>query len=126
MLLNKKAKKMTGRRVSFRTTDGSSLRNRTFLADFQKNVRKELPNSYLISPFLYKILLSKGGPLYTYALSYKCVKTSNSINMKITVAKNISLRILFTIGRYNHDGTYLIKICFYNNLFFKFGSVVRL
>ena len=32
-----------------------------FLADFHKNVGKELPNWYHIFLFLYKILLNKGG-----------------------------------------------------------------
>ena len=38
--------------------------------DFHENVRKELLNYYYICPSLYKILLSKGTPFYTYELSH--------------------------------------------------------
>ena len=61
---------MTGHHVCFRTTGGSSLFNRTFLTDLHTNVRKEIPNLHHISPYLFKILLSKGVPFHTHELSY--------------------------------------------------------
>ena len=45
-------------RVRFRTTDGN------ICADFHKNGTEELPNWQCICSFLYKILFSKGTPLY--------------------------------------------------------------
>ena len=65
----------------------------TFLADYHKNVRKELPNWYHVCPFICKILLSEGAPFYTHELSYifseNVSKIPNSINMTITVVQNI-------------------------------------
>ena len=105
-----------------------------FLNNFFFNLKKKLMINSFIQPYRTRppascdtagfsqipgrIPFLQGGELILYTCHFIHVKyhtyflkmclTSDSINMKITVAKifclKLSFRILFIIGRYNHNG----------------------
>ena len=68
--------------------------------------------------------------MYIINIFLKYAKSSNSVNMKITLVKQfgclkLSPRILFRTGNYVHSCTYFAgtRVCFCTNL--KIGSSVR-
>ena len=83
---------MIGHRVSFRATDGQSLGNRIFLGQiFMKMLEKSYSIVTVYAHHYIRYCLEREPHFIHMNYHTLFLKTSNSMNVEITVAKNIKL-----------------------------------
>ena len=124
--LNKKTKKMIGHRVSFQTTDGQNLWNRTFWVQI---FMKMLEKSYsIVTVYAHPYLrYCWARELYFIHMNYHKLFLKMCQNIKFNEygnhcsQKQKTCRILFIIGRYNQNWYIFNEIQF----LFNFSSDVR-